>query len=46
MLYEVITKYKSCHLSSVEFLRSLPIDRLTKDLDEFSKLVVSIEDFV
>lgn len=33
-------KFKACHLNSVEFLRSMPIDRLKTDLDEFSKLVV------
>jgi len=33
-------KFKLCHLNSVEFLRSLPIDRLKTDLDEFSKLVI------
>lgn len=33
-------KFKSCHLKSVEFLSSLPTDRLKADLDEFTKLVV------
>ncbi len=32
-------KYKNCHMQSVEFLRSLPVDRLEKDLEEFKKLL-------
>ena len=33
-------KFKSCHLHSVDFLRSMPIDRLKTDLDEFSKMLI------
>ncbi|WP_372935028.1 hypothetical protein [Mariniphaga sediminis] len=33
-------KYKYCHLKSIEFLRSLPLERLKKDMDEFSNLIV------
>jgi hypothetical protein len=33
-------KFKLCHLKSVDFLRSMPVERLKTDLEEFSKLGV------
>jgi len=39
-------KYKFCHMREIELLRSLPPEILKKDLEEFSKLAVSIEDSV
>ncbi|MGM0377285.1 MAG: YecA family protein [Bacteroidota bacterium] len=34
-----IRKFKYCHFESVQFLQSLPIERLQADLDEFLKLI-------
>lgn len=39
-------KFKSCHLKSVDFLHSLPVERLKTDLEDFSKLVINSEDSV